>query len=140
MFFLYLIFKGMFIGFLDFLIVNELTPNYVIIAFVLTKIPASIIENEGNNRWFILILSLFQIIFLLFYLEILEYNFCSLNKNTKRNIRDREQRQNIIDQEDINDHENDIIVKGYDITKGFQNQDESMIELVEEKKENNDDN
>ena len=140
MLFLYFIFRGFFAGFLNFLIVKEFTPNYVIIAFELAKIPASIIENEGTNRWFILILTFFQIIFLLFYLEILEYNFCSLNKNTKRNIRDREQRQNIIDQEDINDHENDIIVKGYDITKGFQNQDESMIELVEEKKENNDDN
>jgi len=137
-FFLYLIFKGMFIGFLDFLIVNELTPNYVIIAFVLTKIPASIIENEGNNRWFILILSLFQIIFLLFYLEILEYNFCSLNKNTKRNIRDRERIQKSIDEEDIsNGRDSEIIIKGYDVSKGFQNQDESMIELVEGKKEDN---
>ena len=137
-FFINLIFRGMLIGLLDFLIVNELTPNYVVIAFELSKIPVSIIENEGSNRWFVLILSLFQIIFLLFYLEIFEYNFCSLNKNTKRNIRGRERIQKRIDEEDIND--NEIIIKGYDVSKGFQNQDESIIELVEGKKENNDDN
>lgn len=33
---------------------------------------------------------MFQILSLLFYLEIFEYNFCDLNKNTKRNIRLRE--------------------------------------------------
>ena len=137
-FFLYYIFRGFSAGFLNFLIVKELTPNYVIIAYEIAKIPASIIENEGANRWFILILTLFQIVFLLFYLEILEYNFCSLNKNTKRNIRDRERIQKSIDEEDIsNGRDSEIIIKGYDVSKGFQNQDESMIELVEGKKEDN---
>jgi hypothetical protein len=50
--------------FANFLIVKGLTPNYVIIAFELAKIPASIIEDEGANRLFILILTFFQIIFL----------------------------------------------------------------------------
>ena len=141
-FFLYFIFRGFFAGFLDFLIVKELTPNYVIIAFELSKIPASIIENEGTNRWIVLILSIFQILFLLFYLEILEYNFCSLNKNTKRNIRDRERIQKSIDEGDINfnDYDSEIIIKGYDILEGFKNQDENMIEPLEEKKEDNEDN
>ena len=50
MLFLYFIFRGFFAAFLNFLIVKEFTPNYVIIAFELAKIPASIIENEGTNR------------------------------------------------------------------------------------------
>ena len=93
LFFLNLIVTGFFIGFIDFLILKELTPNFVIIAYELARIPSSIIKNGGINRYIILIISLFQIIFLLFYLEIFEYNFCSLNKNTKRSISEREKNQ-----------------------------------------------
>ena len=134
MLFLYFIFRGFFAGFLNFLIVKELIPNYVIIAFVLTKIPASIIENEGINRWFILILSLFQIIFLLFYLEILEYNFCSLNKNTKRLISEREKVESIFEK---NYSVEQIIIEGYDVSEGFKKQIE-MTEKNEEQKEEED--
>ena len=139
-FFINLIFNGFCIGFLDFLIVNELSPNYVIIAFELSKIPASIIENEGSHRWFILILSIFQIVFLLFYLEILEFNFCSLNKNTKRNIVEREQSQNMIDEEEHIRQESEIIIKGYLVSKDNPNQDEKMFELFEQTNEDNADN
>ena len=79
-----LVFIGFFVGILEFLILNELIPNYVIIGYALGKIPTYIINSEGINRWIILIISIFQIIILLFYLEIFEYNFCSLNKNTKK--------------------------------------------------------
>ena len=61
-FFINLIFRGMCIGFLNLLIVKELTPNYALIAYDIAKIPATIIENKGVNRWFVLILSIFQII------------------------------------------------------------------------------
>ena len=37
----------------------------------------------------------FQLLSLLFYLEILELNFCGLNKNTKRNIQLRERMENL---------------------------------------------
>ena len=139
-FFINLIFNGFCIGFLDFLIVNELSPNYVIIAFELSKIPASIIENEGSHRWFILILSIFQIVFLLFYLEILEFNFCNLNENTKRNIVEREQSQGMIDEEEHIRQESEIIIKGYLVSKENPNQDEKMFELFEQTNEDNDDN
>ena len=125
-FFLYFIFRGFFAGFLNFLIVKELTPNYVIIAYEIAKIPATIIENEGTNRWFILILTLFQIIFLLFYLEILEYNFCSLNKNSKRNIAEREKKHQNTNEENIKEVGEEI-VKDYLSSKDL---DENMIEPV----------
>ena len=73
---------GFFIGILEFLILDKLTPNYVIIGFELGKIPTTLITTEGIYRWIVLVISIFQIISLLFYLEIFEYNFCSLNKNT----------------------------------------------------------
>ncbi len=82
----------------------------------------------------------FQIIFLLFYLEILEFNFCHLNENTKRNIRDREQSQSSIDEEETFRTESEIIIKGYLVSKDNPNQDEKMFELFEQTNEDNDDN
>ena len=139
-FFFMLIIAGFFSYFLEFLILKELTPNYAIIASELGKIPTSIIQNEGINRWIILIVSIFQIIFLLFYLEIFEFNFCSLNENTKRNISEREQRQKNDDNNNDNDSDNEIILKGYDITEGFTNRKESTIELSETIESGNYDN
>ena len=135
-----LIFAGFFSYFLEFLILKELTPNYAIISSELGKIPTSIIQNEGINRSIILIVSIFQIIFLLFYLEIFEFNFCSLNENTKRNISEREQRQKNDDNNNYNDSDNEIILKGYDITEGFTNRKESTIELSETIESGNYDN
>ena len=111
-----------------------------IIASELGKIPISIILNEGINRWIILIVSIFQIIFLLFYLEIFEFNFCSLNENTKRNISEREQRQKNDDNSNNNDDGNEIIVRGYDITEGFNYRKESTIEMTATIESGNDDN
>ena len=132
---------GGFLAFsIEFFILNELTPNYAIIASELGKIPISIILNEGINRWIILIVSIFQIIFLLFYLEIFEFNFCSLNENTKRNISEREQRQKNDDNSNNNDDGNEIIVRGYDITEGFNYRKESTIEMTATIESGNDDN
>ena len=111
-----LILVGFCVGFLEFLTLNILTPDYIIISYCFSRIPSIIISIEGINRWIILTISIFQILSLLFYLEILEYNFCDLNKNTKKNIEEREKN------EIIEDNDNEIIVKGYDISEGFQNQ------------------
>ena len=90
----------------------------------MSKIPFTIKDNEGVNRWIILVISIFQIISLLFYLEILEYNFCSLNKNTKKNIMDREKKETF----DDNNSDNEIVIKGYDITENIY-KDEKMMEI-----------
>ena len=139
--FFFMLIIGGFLAFsIEFFILNELTPNYAIIASELGKIPISIILNEGINRWIILIVSIFQIIFLLFYLEIFEFNFCSLNENTKRNISEREQRQKNDDDNNNNDEDNEIIVRGYDITEGFNYRKESTIEMTATIESGNDDN
>ena len=128
-----LVFIGFFVGILEFLILNELTPNYVIIGYALGKIPTYIINSEGINRQIILIISIFQIIILLFYLEIFEYNFCSLNKNTKRNILEREQKQRYDSNE--NDESSEIIIKGYDMRESLKIQERELEEKEEEEEE-----
>ena len=76
------------------MIIDKLSPNYVIIAIEIGKIPVIIKEAKDIiNKILISFISFFQIICLLFYLEIFEYNFCSLNKNTKRNVIKRERFQ-----------------------------------------------
>ena len=130
-----LIFIGFLIGILEFLILDKLTPNYVIIGYELGKIPTAFILSDGINRWIILIISIFQIISLLFYLEIFEYNFCSLNENTKRNISKREKRQNTGDIDD----DNEIDIKGYDISGPIKDQEKEMLEISENNQENTED-
>ena len=48
-------------------------------------------DNTDSYNYFFLIPFVFQLLSLLFYLEILEYNFCKLNVNTKKNILLREE-------------------------------------------------
>ena len=64
----------------------------MLIAYVINKIKKILFDNPGsdNTRFYCLIPFVFQMISLLFFVEVLECNFCNLNKNTKRNIRVRE--------------------------------------------------
>ena len=126
------IFKGFLLGLVEFLILNELTPNYIKIAFELSKTPLAIYSIGGTNRWIILVISIFQILSLLFYLEIFEYNFCELNKNTKKSILDRVHK-------DFNNDDNDdeIDIKGFDISESIKSQAkkkelQEMSETIEE--------
>ena len=111
-----LLLKGILMSIFDGLIISELTPNYCAIVCELGKIPTTIYSIEGYKKWIILVLSIFQILSLLFYLEILEYNFCSLNKNTKKSIEDRVNNQ--LDEGDNYD-DDEIDMKGYDISESI---------------------
>ena len=95
-------------GFFQFLLmiimVNVLTPNHNVIASEIGKMFVLIFSHiqsgdKDNNYFLFLIPFVFQILSLLFYLEILEYNFCDLNKNTKRNIQLREKEADLIRKE-----------------------------------------
>ena len=137
-FFFGLIFIGFLGGTLEFLMLNDLTPNYVIISYELARIPSSIIQYEDLSRWLLLIMSIFQIICLIFYLEILEFNFCSLNINTKKNISERE-KSHMEDPDYNNCDDNEVNVKGYDFTESVEKQEKEMKEMEEnEEKEEND--
>ena len=111
-----LLLKGILMSIFDGLIISELTPNYCAIVCELGKIPTTIYSIEGYKKWIILVLSIFQILSLLFYLEILENNFCSLNKNTIKSIEDRVNNQ--LDEGDNYD-DNEIDMKGYDISESI---------------------
>ena len=102
-FFIDLIIYGICLTLIEILILDRLTPNYIIIGFELSKIPKIIINDNNNiNRWIIIIVSIFQIFFLCFYLEIFKYNFCSWNKNTKKNIIKRERSESKKNKNDEN--------------------------------------
>ena len=129
-----LIMEGFIFTTINFLILDKLTPNYVIISKLIgNAIAALYLKKQSNIKLLVSsILSILQIFGLLFYLEILEFNFCSLNKNTKRSILEREQMQSF---DDINDEE--ITVKGYDISEIVKKQNEEMIKKDEESQDNN---
>ena len=139
--------RGFIMFLLDMKTVDLFGPNFVFVSYEIAKIPSTLISTEGTKRWIVLVLSLFQILFILFYLEILEYNFCSLNKNTNKNIRERELRNSIIE-DNINDIDNDngdndeVDIKGYDISEPLRMQKkiENLTEMNEifEEKENDD--
>ena len=83
------------------IMVSVLTPNHILVASEIGKmfvlIFSHIQSNDKDNNYFLcLIPFVFQILSLLFYLEILEFNFCDLNKNTKRNIQLREKDADIM--------------------------------------------
>ena len=54
-------------------------------------------ESKSENKWYSLILFVVQFLVLMFYLEIFECNFCHLNKNTKKNVQNRAQSEELIE-------------------------------------------
>ena len=69
---------------LTILIIFYFSPNFILIVFLFTCITKNLIEKP--NKFYCIPFYLFQIFALFIHLEILELNFCGLNKNTKRNI------------------------------------------------------
>lgn len=72
----------------------------------------------------------FQILSLLFYLEILEYNFCNLNKDTKRNIelRENDDMKKKLTNESFIEINDDLIIENDEF-----NQELTMISTGKEK-------
>ena len=103
---------------LNLLILEYLSLNHVLISIILVKNIAVFSQCVSYNKFkkylYFLIPAFFQILSLLFFLEILEFNFCNLNRNTKRNIMLRQQEeillQNNTNESDI-DINSDLIVK-----------------------------
>ena len=85
-----LIIDGFFISILEFQTINLFNPNFIFVCYEISKIANILIYIEDLFDLLIIIPYIFQIIILLFYIEIFEFNFCDLNKNTKKNILLRE--------------------------------------------------
>ena len=107
-FFFYLVCTGIIQQILNVLIINLFTPNHMHIPYIINKIKKLLFNNSQNDntRYYCIIPFVFQMLSLLFYVEILECNFCNLNKNTKRNILLREIKEM---------NEKDIIINDYEI-------------------------
>ena len=63
--------------------------------------------KKTNYKYFSIILFIPQFLGLLIFLEIIELNFCKLNKNTKINIEKRELKEDLNDDDDQNDEDID---------------------------------
>lgn len=74
------------INLLRYLTIFYLTPEFILISFTISRIFNIVMKNKA---YVCLALFVLQFISLLLYLEIIELNFCGLNKNTKRNIAER---------------------------------------------------
>ena len=123
-FFLSFIFKGLFLQLFRVLILDYLTPNHILITYEITKIMSVLTNPYLENKWYSLIPIAFHFLSLIFYLEILEYNFCGLNKNTKKNIELRE-KDDMIQRDSLLDNPNNEI----DIGHGYLiNKDNNKIE------------
>ena len=70
---------------LSILVIFYFTPNFILIIFQLTRITKNLIDNSVD-KLFCIVFYLIQFFALMIHLEILELNFCGLNKYTKRNI------------------------------------------------------
>ena len=75
-----------FLNLLRVLTILHLTPDYILISFSISRIINIVLETK---KFECLALFVIQFITLMFYLEIIELNFCGLNKNTRRNIQNR---------------------------------------------------
>ena len=78
------------------LMIFYLKPNHIIITDELQVFVELIFHEDKPNKYYTLIPFTFQILALLFYFEILEFNFCNLNENTIKNIQKREGKENKI--------------------------------------------
>ena len=98
---------------LTLLILEYFSLNHVLISHVLYYIVFNFINcvsdfNKYKNYLYFIIPAFFQILSILFFVEILEFNFCNLNKNTKRNIILREEEDMLLSNRNQSDIESDI--------------------------------
>ena len=138
-FFFTFTFLGFLTGLLESLILDKLTPNYVIIGIELGKVPHELLSIKDAKFWPIIFIIILQALCLLFYLEIFEFNFCSLNKNTKKSILKR-QSQLIYDENDDNDDNENIeneIDSEYSIYSLNDTKEIEMNETIDENENKN---
>ena len=111
------------------LTLNYQTPNHMLISYDIVKMFV-ILRSDIKNKWYSIIIFIFQFISLTFFLEIFEFNFWGLNKNTKRNINKRAITEGSLEIIDYQNNRNSNLIE---LDEG-----EGYI-LEEEKKENAED-
>ena len=84
------------------------TPTHLLICLSLSKFIAVLINHDNSIKYLSIIPFLLQFFSLMIYLEIIELNFCGLNKNTKRNIQKRVQEEMLNQERPSNLDDNEV--------------------------------
>ena len=92
---------------LKILTIYYFTQNHIYTSYTFIKLVDLLIMKKTNYKYFSIILFIPQFLGLLIFLEIIELNFCKLNKNTKINIEKRELKEDLNDDDDQNDKDID---------------------------------
>ena len=87
---------------LIYIIMNKFTFYHALIPFHALFCFINLLEKQTTTTEVIIyvICLILEIIFILIFLEIIELNFCNLNKNLKRNIEERAIKEAIFDEND----------------------------------------
>ena len=133
-FFVEFIFGGFFREMIKCVIIKNFSPDYILIGNQADLIFIDIYLIDEKYQYSSILLFILLIFSLLFYLEILEYNFCDLNKNTKRNIQIRAESENFID--DTIDDKIELS-PGYIVKESEENNSNEIIEMENDEKEDN---
>ena len=134
-FFVEFIFGGFFREMIKCVIIKNFSPDYILIGNQAALIFVDIYLIDEKYQYSSILLFILLIFSLLFYLEILEYNFCDLNKNTKRNIQLRAESENFVD--NIIDDKIELSA-GYIVKESEENNSNEIIEMKEnDEKEDN---
>ena len=96
-----------FLNILKILTIYYFTQNHIYTSYTFIKLVDLLIMKKTNYKYFSIILFIPQFLGLLIFLEIIELNFCKLNKNTKINIEKRELKEDLNDDDDQNDKDID---------------------------------
>ena len=109
-------------------------PNFILIIFQFSRITKNIINNS-KSKLYCLVFYFIQLFALTIHLEILELNFCELNRFTKRNIDLRGIDDALLERNNRTMSANSIdIDEGYSIAKQ-ENDDNRIIEMKEQEEE-----
>ena len=115
------------------LIIYYFGPNFVLTTFQISRITMDLINIEAKQLY-VIIFFILQFISLMIHLEIIELNFCGLNKYTKRNIELRGIEDLLLEGRDSTaDSQKVDVNKDYDLTIS---NTEKEIEMRDEKSEN----
>ena len=90
---IYLISFRFFINILKILTVYYFSPIHTFASYIIIKMLYLLLRKDPKYKYYSLILFVFQFLGLLIFLEIIELNFCNLDKNTKRNVEKRETKE-----------------------------------------------
>jgi hypothetical protein len=88
-------------------------PNFLLICYQISKFVQVLIDEEAPGKYYCIIFFIVQFFSLMIYLEIIEINFCGLNKNTKRNIQIRS------DNELLKQDDRDFSIGAININKDY---------------------